>query len=154
MVWRGGNLKKGGLNTLLEQKFCKINKVLLFWILAMVFPVVFILYPIPGERIPFVAVFQLIGYFALAAGTVYHSLAKQGLTCGEIFDQEVNENYCFSAVLLSFVFQIDFGYGIFSGVAGAFDLEMVIIIIILYSIIALLRAAVRKNECEHPLVKD
>jgi hypothetical protein len=31
---------------------------------------------------------------------------------------------------------------------------MVIIIIILYSIIALLRAAGRKNKCEHPLIKD
>jgi hypothetical protein len=61
----------------------------------------------------FTDLFQFAGYFFLAAGTVYHSLAGRGLVCREVFDLKLNENYCFSALLLSLVFLDGFRLRIF-----------------------------------------
>lgn len=100
------------------------------------------------------ALFQFGGYFFLAAGTAYHSLAGRGLTGREVFDLELNESYCFSALLLSLVFWLDFGYGFFFGFTGAVKLFMVSTAIILYAAIAAMMARWKLYKCEHPLLKD
>lgn len=126
----------------------------IFWLAVLAFSIISLLHPASGKHTAFTVLFQFGGYFFLAAGTAYHSLAVRGLTGREVFDLELNENYCFSALLLSLVFWLDFGYGFFAGLAGTVKLFMMIVAIILYAAIAAMMARWKLYKCEHPILED
>lgn len=124
-------------------------KVPLLWLTMIVLGIKLVFNPLSGDYGLFAVLALIIGCFALAAGTVYRALAKNALTCHETFCCELYEAACFSFVLWSVISELGLGYGIFTGNIGAVRMILAYIAVILYFVLCVLNASVRRYNCQH-----